>query len=207
LLVDHVALLVSDIDSARAELREAHGLGSADGGYLALAGTHSYMVPLAPPAYLELHAITDRDVARTTESGRRVLACEANGFGFIAWAVLVDNLDEVSGRLGIDVFDYTIPHPDGTLRGWRAVSGPDYLPFFVDYPRNGDRTGRLQAVYDRAAHSCAPTGFSALTVSAPEDELSEWLGRGHDLPLRVVGGRDGVVEATIATSRGDVVVR
>jgi hypothetical protein len=151
--------------------------------------------------------IKDRQAAQANPSGQRVLACEARGYGFIAWAVLVDNLDEVSERLGIEIFDYTIPHGDGTLRGWRAVSGANHLPFVIDYPNNGDRNGRLQDVYDRVEHTSAPTRFSELTISAPEDEVAEWLGADHDLPLRYVDGYDGLVEAKIQTAAGDVVLR
>jgi hypothetical protein len=63
-----------------------------------------------------------------------VLACEAAGFGLFAWSVLTDDLEAVSERLSIEIHDYTIPHGDGTLRGWRTVSGPPHLPFFIDYP-------------------------------------------------------------------------
>lgn len=89
------------------------------------AGTRHYSIPLNPPAALEFLEIEDRTVAEQTVDGRRVLACEAAGYGLFMWAVLVDDLDAVARRLGLEIFDYTIAHGDGTLRGWRAVDGPN----------------------------------------------------------------------------------
>jgi hypothetical protein len=205
MVIDHVVMLVPDAAGTAEELRSEHGLGSERGPYLPLAGTRGHNVPLKPPAYLEFHTIENRQVAETTNAGRIALACEAAGFGLFSWSVLVDDLDAVSERLGIEIFDYTIPHGDGTLRGWRAVSGPPHLPFFVDYPNNGDRVGRWQALYDRVGHTCAPSGFSELTISGSETEMRDWLGP-HHLPLRFVGGQQGIREARIDTNDGHVVI-
>ncbi len=203
--IDHVAILVPDAVGAATELRERHGLGSERGMYYERAGTRHHTVPLRPPQYLEVLTIENREAAEATETGRRTLACEAAGFGLLGWSVLVDDLEAVSERLGIEIFDYTIPHGDGTLRGWRAVSGPPHLPFFIDYPDNGDRLGRWQAMYDRVGHTCSPAGFSELTIGGSERELLDWLGP-HELPLRFVAGEPGIREARIATAEGDVVV-
>jgi len=205
MVIDHVVMLVPDAARTTDELRGEYGLGSELGAYLPLAGTRGYNVPLRPPTHLEVLAIEDRQVAEATPAGRRALACEAAGFGLFSWAVRVDDLDAVSRRLGIEVFDYTVPHGDGTLRGWRAVSGPSHLPFFIDYPNNGDRVGRWRAMYDRVGHACAPAGFSELAISGSEREMRDWLGP-HDLPLRFVGGRRGIHEARIATAGGEVVI-
>ena len=206
LVIDHVVLLVPDAAASADELRERHGLGSEPGPYLPFAGTRGYNLPLKPPAYVEILGIEDRVAAGSSESGRRALACEAAGGGPLAWSVLVDDLEAVSARLGIEIFDYTIAHGDGTLRGWRAVSGPAHLPFFIDYPNNGNRLGRWQAMYDRVGHTSAPTGFTELTISGSETEMAEWLG-GNDLPLRFVDGDRGLLEARIATALGEVVLR
>ena len=205
MLIDHVVALVSDAAGFAEELRHRHGLGSEAGPYLPFAGTRGYNVPLVPPAYVEVLQVEDREAASKSESGRRALACEARGGGLLAWAVLVDDLESVSCRLGIEIFDYTIAHGDGTLRGWRAVSGPAHLPFFIDYPNNGDRLGRWQAMYDRVGHRSGPTAFSELTISGSRAEMADWLGP-HDLPLRFVGGHDGLCEARIRTALGDVVL-
>jgi hypothetical protein len=205
MVIDHVVTVVADADEAATELRDRDGLGAERGPYLAFAGTRGYNVPLLPPTYMEVLAIENRDVARTSESGRRALAREAAGYGLLAWAVLVDDLEAVSERLGIEIFDYTIAQGDGTLRGWRAISGPIHLPFFIDYPNNGDRLGRWQSMYDRVGHTCAPIGFSGLTISGSKAEMADWLGR-YDLPLRFVAGKEGIREARIATARGEVVI-
>ncbi|MGH3004038.1 MAG: VOC family protein [Gaiellaceae bacterium] len=205
MVIDHVVLLAPRAADYADDLRELHGLGSEQGPYLPFAGTRGYNVPLEPPAYLEILAIEDRVAAESGESGRRALACEAAGGGLLTWSVLVDDLEAVSVRLGIEIFDHTIAHGDGTLRGWRAVSGPPHLPFFIDYPNNGDRLARWRAMYDRVGHSSAPTGFDELTISGSETEMANWLGT-RSLPLRFIDGSGGLVEARIATALGDVVL-
>jgi hypothetical protein len=206
MLIDHVVMLVADVDAAERELRKRHGFGCERGMYYERAGTRHYTVPLRPPQYLEFLTVENREVAEATETGRKVLVSEAAGSGLFAWSVLVDDLEAASERLGIEIFDYTIPHGDGTLRGWRAVSGPSHLPSFIDYPNNGDRQARLQAAYERVGHTSAPTVLTELTISGSEQEMLDWLGP-HDLPLRfVVDGQQGIREARIATAQGEVVI-
>jgi hypothetical protein len=183
-----------------------YGLGSERGAYLELAGTRMHTVWLQPPQYLEFHTIENCAVAETANAGRVALAREAAGSRMIAWAVLVDDLESVSERLGIPIFDYTVPHADGTLRGWRAVSDDPNLPFFIDYPNNGDRLSRMHRLDERMGHTSSPTRFSQLTISGSESELREWLGP-NDLPLRFVLGHEGICEARIETNAGDVVIR
>ena len=61
-------------------------------------------------------------------------------------------------------------------------------------------------MYARVGHTCAPGGFTELTVGGSEDELGDWLGP-HTLPLRVTGGAPGLRAARIATANGEVVIR
>lgn len=211
MVIDHVVVLAADAAAAAEELRKQHGLGSERGAYLPFAGTRAYTVPLAPPTYLEILEIEDRAAASRSKSGRDVLACEAAGYGLLAWSTRVDDLEAVAARVDREIFDYTIPHGDGTLRGWRSVARRDddwrsAIPFFIDYPNNGDRVARWQAMYHRVGHTCAPGGVTQLTVSGSPDELSGWLGP-HELPLQIVPGSAGLVEARIATEAGEVVLR
>jgi catechol 2,3-dioxygenase-like lactoylglutathione lyase family enzyme len=204
--IDHVAMLAADAESKTAELRKRFGLGSERGMYYPRAGTRHWFVPFLPPQGLEVLEIEDREAAHNTRDGKSVLACEARGFGLFSWCVLVDDLESVSERLGIEIFDYTLSQADGTLRGWRAVSGPANLPFFIDYPNNGDRAGRFLAKYEQVGHTSAPTRFSGLTISGSEAEHRDWLGQ-YDLPLLFTAGDLGVIEARIETAWGEAVIR
>lgn len=170
LTVGHLCWLVDDPERTRADLRAA-GLGSERGMFYERAGTQHWNVWLEPPQHLELLAIADRELAARSDVGPQVLAAEQRGAGLFAWAVLVDDLDAVAARLGLAVDDDTLEQPDGTLRGWRTVSSPAHLPFFVDYPRNGDRTARLRAGYERCGHAARPTRFHALHLAFDEEEV------------------------------------
>ena len=211
MVVDHVVVLAPDAAAAAEDLRKQHGLGSERGPYLPFAGTRAYTIPLTPPTYIEILEIEDRAAANGSKSGRDVLACEAAGYGLLAWSVRVDDLEAVSLRVDREIFDYTIPHGDGTLRGWRSVARRDdewrsAVPFFIDYPNNGDRLARCQAMYNRVGHACTPLDVSELTISGSPDELAGWLGP-HELPLRFVAGDTGLVEARIATEAGELILR
>jgi hypothetical protein len=205
MIVDHVVFVVADPVKAAQDLFDEYGLGSERGPYHTFSGTRNWSVPLTPPSYLELLSIEDRHVAESSKPGRRVIECEEAGGGLLTWAILVEDVQVFSQRLGIEIFDYTKRDENGTLRGWRSVSGPPHLPFFIDWPNTVGRLQRWQDMYDRVGHTCAPGGFSSLTISGTEREMREWIGP-HGLPLRFVEGTRGLVEARIATAAGAVVI-
>lgn len=205
MIIDHVVYVVRDPVKAAQDLFERHGLGSERGDYHTFSGTRNWSVPLTPPTYLELLSIEDRAVAEASKVGRQVIGREQAGGGLAAWAVLVDDVTVHSRRLGIDIFDYTIVDENGTLRGWRSVTGPSHLPFFIDWPNSEGRLQRWEQKYHRVGHTSAPIGFSELTISGSASEMRDWLGP-HDLPLRYVDGSAGLVEARIATPAGHIVI-
>jgi hypothetical protein len=204
-VIDHVCWLVADADTTTERLRQSFGLSVETGRYYPRAGTQHFNVWLRPPQLLEFMIIVDRQAAQETEAGRSVLACEARGYGLFSWAVLVDDLEAVSERLAAPIDDYTAVQSDGTLRGWRTVSGPDHLPFFIDYPNNGNRAARIQDCYERSCHRARPSHFSALTIRGAEEEMLDWLGP-QELPLTFLPGKGGIVAAEITTDAGPVVI-
>ena len=173
--------------------------------YYPRAGTQHWNVPMPFPQYLEFMAIVNRSDAETGSFGPTTLAAEAAGGGLFAWAVLVDDLGAVAQRHGLVVDDYTLEQGDGTLRGWRTATGPAHLPFFIDYPNNGNRAERWQAMYERVGHTSRPKGVRRLTVEGSEMEMRDWLGP-HDLPIDFVPGSRGLVAAEIDTAQGTVKV-
>ncbi len=204
--IDHVTSVVEDPVAACHQLREKHGIGSERSGYLEYAGARSWLVPLQPPSYLELLSIEDETAALKSAVGSQLLERRKRGGGLVAWSVLVNDLKRVSDRLDLPIFDYTKTDDEGVVRGWRSVTGPPHLPFFIEYGGPDARFIRMRDIYQRVGHRTAPTAFSQLTISGSENELLEWLGP-HRLPLRFVAGSDGLVEARIATTAEDVVLR
>jgi Glyoxalase-like domain len=205
LAIDHVVIVVPDAEEMRVTLRARFGLGCETGPYHDFAGTRNHSVPIRPPAYVEFLTIENRRIAGSTDAGRRVLECEAAGYGFLAWAVRADDLESVSRRLDVPVVDRTIAQPDGTLRGWRSVSGPSHLPFFIDYPNNGDRLGRWDLMYERVRHTSSPGAFSQLTLGGSEDEMMRWLGP-NDLPLRFAEGAAALRSVRIEAQPSDITI-
>jgi hypothetical protein len=61
-------------------------------------------------------------------------------------------------------------------------------------------------MYDRVGHTSEPGGFASLTISGDDQEHRDWLG-GRQLPLRFVSGRDGLVEARIASAHSELAIR
>ena len=198
--IDHLCWLVAEPEVTVRALRTL-GVGCELGMYFPLAGTQHWNVPLDPPQILEFMTIVNRDDAATGTAGPATLAAEAAGGGLFAWAVLVDDLEAVAARHALQIDDYTLPQPDGTLRGWRTASGPTHLPFFIDYPNNGDRTGRLAALRGRVRHTISPCQFTGLTIEGDPAETLDWLGP-NDLPMTFVSGARGLVAAEIGTGVG-----
>lgn len=167
------------------------------------AGTTHWNVPLEAPAYVEFMAITNRFDAEHGDVGPEILAAEARGAGLFSWALPVDDLAAVSDRVGIEIDDYTQTQPDGSQRGWRTVSGPWHLPFFIDYPNNPGRLQRMRDMYERVAHDDAPGAVSMLFIEGDAAEMRQWLGP-NSIPMTFRVGRRGIYGATIPTARGPV---
>src|SRR4051812_24008195 len=129
--------------------------------YYPRAGTQHWVVPLLPPQCLEFLAIVNREHAASGDVGAEVLAAEAANNALFSWAVLVDDLDAMARCHSLEIDDYTLQQPDRTLRGWRTASGPSHLPFFIDYPNNGNRPERLMAGTSAFATPAARLGSVA----------------------------------------------
>jgi hypothetical protein len=200
--VDHVCWLVPEPQQAVAVLQEV-GLGFERGMFYERAGTQHYNVWLRPPQYLEFLHIADRAMAGLGDVGPDVLLAEERGQGLFAWAVHVPNLEAVSLRLGIQIDDYTLEQPDGTFRGWRTVSGPSHLPFFIDYPNNGNRSERLRTFYERCGHRSLPGGFGRLFIAGDEAEMNDWVGP-NAMNMEFSRGGGGLYAVEIQTAAGTV---
>jgi Glyoxalase-like domain len=201
---DHAVLAVADLDDAGERLFHDHGLGSVPGGRHPRWGTANRIVPLGD-GYIELMAVVDTAVGRSTELGRAVLGLTADGED--RWFVLSladTDIEATALRLGLEVEDGSRVRPDGTVARWRAVGVEDearagWLPFFIDWQvLAGDHPGRVAV-----EHRVAPTGIARVEFGGDPKQLRAWLGDDRDdLPIDLVDASPGLRAVTVALVEG-----
>lgn len=175
LLLDHVVILVADLDAAIADYRSL-GFNVQPGGTHADGATHNALIVFADGSYIELIAFLRLDLPH------RWLAWAQRGCeGFIDFALLPRDVAETiaaaRGR-GLDYdgpFDGGRVRPDGEQLAWQigAPKSAD-LPFLC-----GDLTPRALRVRegDVRVHANGARGVAALTVAVADlnRSLERWL--------------------------------
>jgi hypothetical protein len=175
--LDHIALAVTDLDSAGTILRDGFGLASYAGGAHRSGATANRIVPLHGGAYLELIQVIDAVAAAADPLGTRVAqGIEAPDAALIAWAVRTSEIDAVASRLGIATTAMGRSLPDGTRLSWRvagivAALESRYLPFFIEWDQP-----ELHPSLVAAPHGVEAPRIQALELAGDRTRLGDWLG-------------------------------
>jgi len=199
--LDHVVLLVRDVDTSAARLSEQFGLESCDGDTLT-SGTRTRIVPLQLPQYIELLGVVrGGDTPLTSWLASRLAE---RGDHFAAWAVRADDIEREAARL-----NSTPESGHGATLRWRTlrpdVADADHLPFFIEY--DGDSAMEyLRAQAQRVNSPARPGGFAWLEVATDSAALAAWLGP-NELPIRIASGPRGVRAAAIDSPSGILQLR
>lgn len=203
--IDHVVIVVPDLEAAAGRLLEDHGLASVPGGRHPGHGTANRIVPLGAD-YVELVAVVDDAEAAADAFGTLVGDHAAGGGGPFAWCVATDDVEAVAGRLGLVAGAWTRERPDGVVLRWRlaglerSLADPS-LPFFITWDVQPEQhPGR--AVAD---HRVRPEGIARIDLRGDGDRVLAHL-LGEDLPVRVTAGSPAVAAVAIATDRGEIVL-
>ena len=204
LALDHVILGSADPDASADRLRRDHGLGSVAGGRHEGRGTANRVVPLGPD-YLEIVGVVDEEEARGDDFGRWVVEGVAGGERLLGWCLRTPDIDEVAGRLDLEVTSWTRTRPDGRSLRWRLAGLPQAmlqacLPFFIQWEIPAD----LHPGREPAEHRSSGIGW--VEVSGPRDRVRRWLGDA-DLPVRVEEGAPAVRAVGIALDDREVEIR
>jgi hypothetical protein len=114
------------------------GAGFRDGGLHPAFGTRNFVLPLAGGLYLEVVAALDHPAVDRAPFGRAVAARSAEGGGWLAWAVAVDDIGPIEERLHRPAAAGHRRRPDGFDLTWRQIGINDVtedpqLPFFVQW--------------------------------------------------------------------------
>jgi catechol 2,3-dioxygenase-like lactoylglutathione lyase family enzyme len=119
--LDHVVLVVPDLQAAAAALERRLGLRASPGGRHPALGTENALVPVGG-AYLELVAVADDKGAESTPFGRAALSAREHGARFAGWVARVDDLDGAAQACGGQVVPMSRLTPAGETITWRMVA-------------------------------------------------------------------------------------
>ena len=203
LAIDHVILVVDDLDRAAARLLADHGLASVEGGRHEGHGTGNRIVPLGSD-YLELMSVHDSREAAASPLGRWVLDHMAPDPLPAAVCIRTDDAAAQATRLGLDTEPMSRVRSDGIRLGWDLVGlaealGPERLPFFIEW-HTSEHPGATPV-----EHGGARSGIAWLELGGDAELLARRLGE-HDLPIRTVGGEPGLRRVGLTTDGDDVIL-
>ncbi|HEV2529321.1 MAG TPA: VOC family protein [Thermomicrobiales bacterium] len=190
--VDHILIAVDDLEAGAARLLDRYGLAALPGGS-PWPGITNRVVPLGPPAYLELVAATEPDAC---DEASMIRDFAAEGDRLLTWVIEPDDFDAVVARTG------AIPSGDADS-SWRTLGGvrPD-RPFFIRYSK--DRAARREGWQKRlntTGHRVMPGEIKAITVGGEVEWVRAWVGE-LDVPLTVEPGQTGLLSVEISTVDG-----
>jgi hypothetical protein len=182
------------------------GAGFRDGGIHPSFGTRNFVLPLAAGCYLEVVGVLDHPAVDRAPFGRAVRDRSADGGGWLAWVVAVDDIGPIERRLSRSSAAGHRRRPDGVDLRWSQIGVNDVaadpqLPFFVQWQVPGTE-------HPSAGGSSVSLG--RLEIAGDEQAIDEYLGTSASQPLDGVAvewldARDygtGVVAAVFETSYG-----
>jgi len=170
LTLDHLVILVSDLDQAVADY-QALGFAVTPGGTHADGLTHNALVVFADGTYLELIAFVDsRDTRDNVWDWRQFVG---TGGGLIDYCAASPDLAKETERLRRDGLAVGTPsdggrhRPDGKQLHWRSArfdQGHRVLPFLIE-----DVTPRaLRVPPNQTMHTNGVTGIQELTIAVDD---------------------------------------
>jgi hypothetical protein len=184
------------------------GAGFSDGGIHPSFGTRNFVLPLADGCYLEVVEALDHPAVDRAPFGRAVRDRTADGGGWLAWVISVEDIASIEQRLSRIAAAGHRRRPDGLDLRWAQIGVNDVaadpqLPFFVEWhvprsehPSSGGSRVRLQR----------------LEIAGDEKTVEEYLGSSAEKPLDGIDvdwvdqsdEGTGVVAACFDTASGPV---
>lgn len=184
------------------------GAAFSDGGIHPSFGTRNFVLALTDGCYLEVVGTLDHPAVDQAPFGRAVRDRSADGGGWLAWAVRVDDIGVFEHRLARPAAPGHRRRPDGFDLRWRQIGINDVtedpqLPFFTQWetgPENHPSAGG------------ASITLTALEIAGNQTTVDAYLGASARQPLDGVDvtwfapsdDDRGLVAATFATPSGEV---
>lgn len=207
--LDHLAYVAGPegLGACVQRLGSRLGAGFSDGGLHPSFGTRNFVLALADDCYLEVVSALDHPAVDRAPFGRAVRDRAADGGGWLAWAVRVDDMEPVEQRLGREAAPGHRRRPDGTTLYWRQIGLNDVaenpqLPFFTMWEIPAEL---------HPSHGGSAVTLIKLEIAGDEQTIDEYLGASARQPLEGVevewldpADGPGLVAAWFRTPSGDV---
>lgn len=183
------------------------GATFVDGGFHPQFGTRNNTLALTNGQYVEVVEVLDHPAADKAPFGQAVRARSAQGGGWLAWVVAVNELEPIEERMGRAAIEGHRHLPDGTRLQWQQIGVLDLiqdrqLPFFVHWESD---PGVHPSVGGREVQ------LLKIEIAGHRDRVDEWLGGSAeqivedvDLDWTSPEGDPGVIAAVFSTPRGEV---
>ncbi len=198
--IDHVIVLVPDLDRGAAQLLDRFGLSSVPGGRHAGHGTGNRVVPLGGD-YLELMAVVDSVEAAESPLGRWAAAHTTADLTPAALCLRTDDIESIAALLGEEAGAMSRRLPDGSVLSWHLAGlpgmlGPDNLPFFIEWHCDpADHPGATPI-----DHRVETSGITEVKIGSPGSLEPILTG----IDRVTIADGVGVIETTIGTADGPI---
>lgn len=172
--IDHVCYAAGPEGMKATALRLAELLQvtACPGGVHPRFGTRNMVLPLADGRYLEVVEVLDHPASDKAPFGQAVRARSAQGGGWMAWVVAVDDLSGVEERLGREAVPGNRHTPEGIELTWHQIGiksliEDPQLPFFVHWDSMDHHPSKLGG--DAAK-------LIGLNIAGDPTAIRQWLG-------------------------------
>lgn len=173
--LDHVTYAASPggLTETVERLSDLLGREFTDGGCHPRFGTRNRVMPLARGHYLEVVEVLDHPAASRVPFAQAVARRTAQGGGWMAWVVEVDDLTPYEQRLGRAAIRGNRVRLDGTELRWRQIGVKGLLcdpqlPFFMHWDSSPEQHPSVGATgaYD----------LLRVEIAGDRSRVAAWLG-------------------------------
>lgn len=202
--VDHVMVVVTDLDGAARRYESEHGLVALPGGRHQGLGTANAIVPLGTD-YIELIAVVDADEAAQNAVGRFLAhRLATTGEGIVAVCLSTGDAPATAERTGSSPVPMSRRLPNGNELRWELLGMEGAilhgLPFFITWPLDADHPARMPADHPSGAH-----GIAWVELGGDPERVRQWVGS-DEAQLHLVGGEPGLRRFAVATPDAEIIL-
>ncbi len=176
--IDHVCYAAGPegMKATAVRLADLLHVTARQGGVHPRFGTRNMVLPLADGRYLEVVEVLDHPASDKAPFGQAVRARSAQGGGWMAWVLAVDDLTDIEERLGREAVRGNRHTPEGVELTWRQIGiksliEDPQLPFFVSWDSLDNHPSKLGG--DEAK-------LVGLNIAGDPVIIREWLGMTDD---------------------------